>query len=56
MEPLPNQKVDGRFSYSQLRYIGINAVRQLPKEVTGAVIKERTLINKPINQTESSER
>ena len=41
--------MDGRFLYSQLKYIGINTVRQLPKEVTGAVVKERIPINKPTN-------
>ena len=49
MEPLPNQKVDGRFSHSQLEYVGIDAVGQLPKEVTEAVVKEKTPMNKPTN-------
>jgi hypothetical protein len=47
MEPLLNQKMDGYFSHSRLRYVGIDTVGRLPKEVI--VIKEKTLINKPIN-------
>ena len=56
MEPLPNQKVDGYFSHSRLRHAGIDAVGQLPKEVTGAVVKKKTPTNEPTNQTKSSER
>ena len=55
-EPLPNQKVDGRFSHSRLGHTGIDAVGRLPKEVTGAVVKEWTPTNEPTNQTKSLER
>ena len=43
-EPLPNQKVDRRFSHSRLGYAGINAVGQLPKEVTKAVVEGSTTV------------
>ena len=44
MEPLLNQKVNGRFSYSRLRYAGTDAVGRLPKEVTEAVVKGTTTV------------
>ena len=44
MEPLLNQKVNGCFSHSQLRYVGTDAVGRLPKEVTGAVVKGTTTV------------
>ncbi len=34
-QPIPYR----RFSHSRLRYAGIDAVRRLPKEVTGPVVK-----------------
>ena len=44
MEPLLNQKVDGRFSHSRLRQVETDAVGRLPKEVTGAVVKGTTTV------------
>ena len=37
-EPLPNQKVDRWLWYSRLGHVGSTAIKQLPKEVTGAIL------------------
>ena len=48
LKPLPNQKVEGRLWRSQLGHAEINAIRQLPKKLTRAVIKGPiTVKNKP---------
>ena len=44
MEPLLNQKVDRCFLHSQLKYVGIDAVGRLPKEVIEAVVKGTTTV------------
>ena len=41
---MPNQKVDKKILYSWLRYTEINTVRQLPKEVNEAVVKNTITI------------
>ena len=41
---MPNQKVDRKILYSWLRYTEIDAVRQLPKEVNEAVVKNTITI------------
>jgi len=43
-EPLPNQKVNGKFWHSRLGHAGIGAVGRLPKEVTEAVVKDTTTV------------
>ena len=43
-KPLPNQKVNGKILHSWLRHTGIDIIRQLPKEVNKAVVKNTTTV------------